>query len=503
MNKAGKSEVVHIDSHSLQYQRHSHNTQYRQLMKDVKCEFKVLSGIDSESENESIVSQSDSDSLDGNESGLDSLENDEQKESEEMSEILTHSSAQSTCTEEIRDPNHQNRDVNAYNSQQRNAMYGDRSTYLPTLIDFTTPHWNSKPIPPNTEQGRVDLANRVQLKLDAMMELTVYMIDPRWQSILTMASSNLYNAQKTTWMLMKNLETEKMKQNLALRQQLMSEKQSQMHLSDSLMASQKQSQKNKNENNTNKSLHPITDISEHRMVNELSLGGGHGESEIKTEILINAKDRSDKSIGQKYASSLSGAEPELDSHGLPILPDKSKYKAVAMEYCQKMGWKRPVEAAQCVGVGYRATVTFGKPGKEKSASGDGLRQKNAIYEAYIKLVPSVIPIHSAIELMIKWVPGYKKQEKVSTATIAQSGQSIMKHPKSVLLEWAQKNSIAPPKTIFSEFADSARNMRIWTAKVTFCGKTIESKGSKKKDAESACFQQLLKHVMNGGITQHK
>ena len=57
-------------------------------------------------------------------------------------------------------------------------------------------------------------------------------------------------------------------------------------------------------------------------------------------------------LRQKYASSLShGVEHDIDSHGLPILPDKSKYKAVAMEYCQKMGWKRPVEAAQCVGAG--------------------------------------------------------------------------------------------------------------------------------------------------------
>ena len=46
-------------------------------------------------------------------------------------------------------------------------------------------------------------------------------------------------------------------------------------------------------------------------------------------------------------------------------------------------------------------------------------------------------------------------------------------------------------------------MRIWTAKVTFCGKTIEAKGAKKKDAESKCFQELLKHVMSGGIKSHK
>ena len=135
-----------------------------------------------------------------------------------------------------------------------------------------------------------------------------------------------------------------------------------------------------------------------------------------------------KSSGQKYASSLAGAKPDVDSHGLSILSDK----AVAMEYYQKMVWKS-----------HRG---FGKPGKERRESGDGLRQKNALCEAYIKLIPTVIPIHSY-------------------------GQC----------------------TQYAHLDD----------KVTFCGKTIESKGGNKKYAESACFQQLLKHVMNGGITQYK
>eukprot|EP01084_Bolivina_argentea_P089920 162120_1 len=326
---------------------------------------------------------------------------------------------------------------------------------------YTTPSLNAKPIPPNTEHGRNELTKRVQLKLNEMMMIEEYMLDPRWQSILTMASSALYNAQKTTWMLMKNLETEKVREKMRQKQEEMQNRSAPMHGQYAV-------------NNDSASVILVNNADDDVK-----------ECDAQTGILE-----------EKYISLLSGKEPDLDAYGLPILPDKSKYKAVAMEYCQKMGWKRPIEAAQCVGTGYRATVSFGKPGNEKEAAGDGVRQKNAIYEAYIKLVRIVIPKICAIELMIKWVPGYKKQEKVSTATIAQSGQSIMKHPKSVLLEWAQKNSIAPPKTTFSEYADSSRNMRIWTAKVTFCGKTIESKGSKKKDAESKCFHELLKHVMN-------
>eukprot|EP00488_Nonionellina_sp_1-RS-2012_P000958 TRINITY_DN1525_c0_g1_i1.p1 TRINITY_DN1525_c0_g1~~TRINITY_DN1525_c0_g1_i1.p1 ORF type:complete len:104 (-),score=28.09 TRINITY_DN1525_c0_g1_i1:515-826(-) len=101
------------------------------------------------------------------------------------------------------------------------------------------------------------------------------------------------------------------------------------------------------------------------------------------------------------------------------------------------------------------------------------------------------------------VPGYKKKETVMQAIIADTGQSVMKHPKSVLLEWAQKHGMAPPKTSFSEFSDSARNMRIWTARVTFGGKTIEAKASKKKDAESRCCQELLTFVMKRDIGSHE
>merc|ERR1712154_559757 len=106
--------------------------------------------------------------------------------------------------------------------------------------------------------------------------------------------------------------------------------------------------------------------------------------------------------------------------------------------------------------------------------------------------------------MGKWVPGYNQKAKITTTTtMVHSGRPIMKHPKSVLLEYALKNCIAPPKIIFSAVADTARNITIWTAKVTFCGKTAESNGVKKKDAESNCFRELLKHVMNGSITKNK
>jgi len=145
------------------------------------------------------------------------------------------------------------------------------------------------------------------------------------------------------------------------------------------------------------------------------------------------------------------------------------------------------------------TVMFGPPNKERSASGDGLQKKEAMYEAYTKLLPQLVPRDALIKLLVKWVPGFKKPEVVSTATIGDTGQSILKHPKSVLMEWSQKNSFTPPKTTYSEYSDSSRNMRIWTAKVVFAGKTVEAKASKKKDAEQKCFRELLKFVMEGRI----
>jgi len=162
-----------------------------------------------------------------------------------------------------------------------------------------------------------------------------------------------------------------------------------------------------------------------------------------------------------------------------------------------MGWKKPFETTQCIGVGYRAIITFGEKGKEKTKSGIGVRQNSAIYEAYIKLIPIVIPKQSAIELMIKWVPGYKQ-----LICYSDSSHSFKKHPKNTVFEWALKNNIAPPITIFSKFKDSVKNMKIWTAKVTFCGKTVASKASKKKDAERQCFAELVRYIMDGSIANN-
>merc|ERR1719410_1723018 len=97
---------------------------------------------------------------------------------------------------------------------------------------------------------------------------------------------------------------------------------------------------------------------------------------LAIKLIDDDEEKQQKSFVLNFGVSL---EPEIDDNGFPILPDKSKYKAVAMEYCQKMGWQRPLETTQCVDSGYTAIVTFGEPGKAKSESGNGLRQKDAIY----------------------------------------------------------------------------------------------------------------------------
>ena len=79
---------------------------------------------------------------------------------------------------------------------------------IPEPLSYTTPKLNSLPIPSNTEAGLATLSQRVQDKLDAMMMITDYMLDPKWNSILTMAANNSYAAQKSTWVLLVQLERE-------------------------------------------------------------------------------------------------------------------------------------------------------------------------------------------------------------------------------------------------------------------------------------------------------
>eukprot|EP01083_Nonionella_stella_P035399 96587_1 len=273
-------------------------------------------------------------------------------------------------------------------------------------VEWTTPLLNAQPIPPNTAIGRTELAKRVELKLNAMMMVAQYMLDARWKVILAMAASSLYHGQRTAWMLMRNLETDKIRENVRNR----------------------------------------------------------------------AKARSGTVL-----DTLDSLKVALDEHGLPIFVDKSKYKTIAITYCQKMAWKRPYESTEPTATGFTATVCFGPQGKEESACGEGQRIKNALYGAYRQLALRVIPKPNALRLMIKLVPGYKKPKADKPA-------------KTRILEWAQQKKIAPPRSDFTELVDSSRGTREWCARVSFVGQVFESRGPRKKEAEFDCYSALVRYL---------
>merc|ERR1719464_402214 len=193
----------------------------------------------------------------------------------------------------------------------------------------------------------------VQQKLDQMMTIPQCLEHPNWMRILQMSESSTYHSQKSCLLLMENV------------------------------------------------LQQFTQ--------SLDVEGDDTSAILVTDILIkdesklrNAEQFTEPTIGQKYVCNFQGMEPDLDMNGLPIPSDKSKYKAVAMEYCQRSGWKKPTERPQSYGSGYRVTVMFGPPNKERSASGDGLQKKEAMYEAYTKLLPQLVPRDALIKLLVKW-----------------------------------------------------------------------------------------------------
>lgn len=359
---------------------------------------------------------------------------------------------------------------------------------------FTTPELNAKPIPEDTAEGVIELRCRVQAKINAMMSCAVNMLDPRWTSILTISANMSYASQRLAWMLMKALETEKIQQFACERQLKFHQKQRREQ--QRLQLHQHQTLRMFGHGATTATF--VSNASNAGQ-NQLALAQPpmvvRNEEPAPTQ--INAVD---DHVYHRYENCFPGARPKLNVHGLPVLSDKSKFKMVACEYCTKMGWNCPVEMTQLVPSGFRATVSFGRPGHEKSESGDGSNRRAAIYVAYEALVPRVIPKPACIEMMMKFVPGYTKVDQVSMSQQHPQGQNtIMKHPKMVLFEWATRNRLAMPKTTFSEAVDWERNLRWHTARVTFCGKTVEGKASRKKDAEEECFDQLLSHVLSGSI----
>eukprot|EP01083_Nonionella_stella_P292429 994562_1 len=89
-----------------------------------------------------------------------------------------------------------------------------------------------------------------------------------------------------------------------------------------------------------------------------------------------------------------------------------------------------------------------------------------------------------------------QQQDISYSGAAVLSPTTTRHPKSLFLEWAQKAGAAAPKASFTDIFDAPRNMRIWTCQLTYQGQTYRHKASTKKAAETKCFAELGKAVMN-------
>eukprot|EP01083_Nonionella_stella_P225685 802089_1 len=383
-------------------------------------------------------------------------------------------------------------------------------------LQHTTPELNAKPIPPDTEEGRRQLTVNLQLKMNAMHVIDAYKGADEIPNAMSLMEAGLYGAMVTAWESLINLENNTIKQIES--NKINKRNDIKMQQADAVLARsvhQLRSQPPSHAAHASQPIQPIKQVDNVNRFNENVAAAAMGLNNNmipEAEILCGRQQANDNQSLSPRSVNAYGGTPggfpsmdlahaqhiDKDEHGLPILPDKSKYKAVALEFCQKMGWKKPTEVQQYSpsGIGYRGTVTFGKPGKERSASGEGTKQKSAVYDAYMKLVPVVIPKHTCQGLMAKWLPGYVKQKKVCTSTMGDGGQSITRHPKSIFLEWSQKNGEVSPKPEFEEFSDASRNMRVWSCRLVWKEIEFVQKGAKKKDAESQCFQELLHYVMN-------
>mmetsp|Transcript_3189 Transcript_3189/g.5742 ORF Transcript_3189/g.5742 Transcript_3189/m.5742 type:complete len:277 (+) Transcript_3189:33-863(+) len=201
-------------------------------------------------------------------------------------------------------------------------------------------------------------------------------------------------------------------------------------------------------------------------------------------------------------------------------PNPSQYKVLAMEYCQKTHMAKPVESitenkdfqvcwnfASAKGCTRRdcrwrhveeaqlyGTVQSGKQQVEKkrftakvsisdqSALGNGASKRTALNEAYRRLTESMDISQKIAQI---------QRTKVSKPALTMPTE---KTAKSKLMEFAQKRKLPAPAISYTSTVDVSANSTIWTAKVVFNGKTVESQDVRKKIAEEKCCAQLLERL---------
>eukprot|EP01083_Nonionella_stella_P020164 55893_1 len=377
-------------------------------------------------------------------------------------------------------------------------------------LQHTTPELNAKPIPPDTEEGRRQLTVNLQIKINAMHAIDAYKGADEIPNAMSLMEAGMYGAMSCAWEMLISLENNTINQIES--NKINKRNDIKMQQADAVLARsvhQLRSQPPSHAAHASQPIQPIKQVDNVNRFNENVAAAAMGLNNNmipEAEILCGRQQANDNQSLSPRSVNAYGGTPggfpsmdlahaqhiDKDEHGLPILPDKSKYKAVALEFCQKKGWKQPMEVHQNSpsGIGYRGTVSFGKPGKERSASGEGRKQKSALYDAYMKLVPVVIPKLTCLELMAKWLPGYVKQKKVRTSTMGDG------HPKSEFLEWCQKNGKAHPGSKFKEFSDPSSNFREFTCIVEWNSMIFRHKAGNKKEAEKECYRKLLCYVMN-------
>ena len=193
-----------------------------------------------------------------------------------------------------------------------------------------------------------------------------------------------------------------------------------------------------------------------------------------------------------------GAPFGLDENRLPIPPHISAYKSVLRQYCVTLAKTAPIERMRIVHNVYYASVSLEHESETCAAS----KRKVAMYNAYRKIVVSVVPKQIAYDLLMKHcrarLPGYAAKKKVmmNMFKMGRGGQMIMKHPKSLVMELAQKTGVQPPTTHFKKNADGTH-----TALVRFRGSIIQMSSGNKKEAERKCFQGMCQQVFYSGVMQ--
>eukprot|EP01083_Nonionella_stella_P140252 429599_1 len=172
-------------------------------------------------------------------------------------------------------------------------------------LQHTTPELNAKPIPPDTEEGRRQLTVNLQLKMNAMHVIDAYKGADEIPNAMSLMEAGLYGAMVTAWESLINLENKTIKQIES--NKINKRNDIKMQNADALLA---------------RSVHQL-----------------RSQPPIKQILNVNRFNERVEAVAIGLNDNVD--DIDKDEHGLPILPDQSKYKAVALEFCHKIRYTKP------------------------------------------------------------------------------------------------------------------------------------------------------------------